>query len=59
MYGYIYKILCVPENKIYVGKHKWDKDYLDITYWGSGTAITKKIVEYGKVYFISKMLYNI
>ena len=56
MYGYIYKILCVPENKIYVGKHKWDKDYLDPNYWGSGTIITRKIIEYGKENFTREIL---
>lgn len=46
MYGYIYKITDLTNNKIYIGKHKYKKnDGIDKKYHGSGVIISKLFKE--------------
>lgn len=45
MYGYIYKITCLINNRSYIGQHK--SSVFDEKYWGSGTYIKKAINKYG------------
>lgn len=47
MIGYIYKITNLFNNKIYIGKHKYDKPELDESYITSGLLINKAINKYG------------
>ena len=47
MIGYIYKITNLHNNKIYIGKHKYDKPELDETYITSGLLINRAINKYG------------
>lgn len=49
MIGYIYKVTCLVNNKIYIGKHQ--KPEFDETYWGSGKAFSKALKKYGKENF--------
>lgn len=46
MYGYIYKITCISNNKIYIGQHK--SLQFDDRYYGSGTYIKRAVNKYGK-----------
>ena len=47
MYGYIYKFTNLLNNKVYIGKHKYDKPELDKKYLTSGVLINKSIHKYG------------
>lgn len=47
MYGYIYKIVNLKNNKIYIGKHKYNKPELDESYIASGITIKRSIAKYG------------
>lgn len=49
MYGYIYKITNLINNKIYIGKHK--SDSFDTNYWGSGVALNSAYKKYGRKNF--------
>jgi group I intron endonuclease len=51
---YIYKITNLINGKIYVGKHSHKKT--ENGYFGSGVAIKKGILKYGKVNFIKEIL---
>lgn len=56
MVGVIYKITCLVNNKIYVGKRltKYLKNFED--YYGSGTIIKKAVAKYGKANFKKEIL---
>ena len=54
MYGYIYETLNLINNKKYIGKHKCSE--FDPNYIGSGIALSKAIVKYGKENFLCKLL---
>ena len=47
MFGYIYKITNLINNKIYIGKHKYNKPELDPKYVTSGISINRAISKYG------------
>ena len=47
MYGYIYKITNLLNNKIYIGKHKYSKYELDESYITSGIIINQSISKHG------------
>lgn len=47
MFGYIYKITNNLNQKVYIGKHKYDKPELDKYYITSGKYITDSINKYG------------
>lgn len=47
MYGYIYKITNLLNNKIYIGKHKYSRPELDKNYITSGVIIKQSIKKYG------------
>lgn len=47
MYGYIYKFTNLINDKVYVGKHKYDKPRLDERYLTSGTLIKQSIDKHG------------
>lgn len=47
MYGYIYKITNLLNNKIYIGKHKYSEYKLDENYITSGTIINQSIEKNG------------
>ena len=55
-YGYIYKITNLINNKIYIGKHKTDKNVLDERYWGSGLHLSRALDYYGKEKFNREIL---
>lgn len=61
--GFIYKTTCLITKKIYVGKHEFSKDKrLNATYLGSGVALKRAVVKYGKENFkreILKVCYTI
>lgn len=56
MYGYIYKITNILNNKIYIGKHKYDKNELDKSYICSGIIIKKAIKKYGIEKFLIDLI---
>ena len=56
MYGYVYKTTNLINKKIYIGKHKTDKQTIDINYLGSGIHLTRAIKKYGKENFICEVL---
>jgi hypothetical protein len=45
--GYIYKITNTVNNHIYIGKHQFDKPYIDKNYKGSGSALLEAYKKYG------------
>lgn len=47
MFGYIYKITNLLNDKIYIGKHRYNKPELDDSYITSGLLINKAIQKYG------------
>ena len=47
MYGYIYKITNLLNNKIYIGKHKYSQYKLDENYITSGVIIKQSIEKNG------------
>lgn len=51
MYGYIYKIQNLTNNKQYIGKHKYPKCKLDPNYITSGKIVSEAIKYYGKENF--------
>lgn len=51
MYGYIYKITNLLNNKFYIGKHKYNKPELDESYFSSGKLINQSLNKYGKENF--------
>lgn len=57
MYGYIYKITCLINNRCYVGQHR--KSVFDEAYWGSSKNPEYKsdLKEYGKENFKREVLY--
>lgn len=55
MYGYIYKITNLINNKIYIGQHKADK-YEPEKYFGSGTALGLAIKKYGITNFKQELV---
>ena len=48
MYGYIYKFTLIPTGKYYIGKHKYNKNMIDESYWGSGKLWRREISQYDK-----------
>lgn len=56
MYGYIYKITNLIDNKFYIGKHKVKNDKFDEKYWGSGFHLKRAIKLYGKDNFNREVL---
>lgn len=56
MYGYIYKFTVKDTGKIYVGKHKFDKEELDENYWGGGIAWKNVLKKYGKNSIVREVL---
>lgn len=46
-YGYIYKITNQINGHYYIGKHKFNKPYLDKKYKGSGSLLKKSYEKYG------------
>lgn len=56
MYGYIYKITNLVNNKFYIGQHKSKK--FDKTYFGSGNLIQQAIKKYGLENFKVEILYR-
>lgn len=52
--GCIYITTCIPNGKIYVGRHEYD--HRDNYYLGSGTLLRKAINKYGKNNFKRKIL---
>ena len=53
----IYKITCLLNNKIYIGKHKTVN--LDDKYFGSGLELNKDIQKFGKEHFIFEVLIDL
>lgn len=51
MYGYIYLICNIVNNKIYVGQHKYSNPELDPKYEGSGIILQEAYKKYGKSNF--------
>lgn len=51
MYGYIYKITNLKNNKFYIGKHKYNKPELDENYFSSGKLINQSLNKYGRENF--------
>lgn len=49
MYFYVYKIICKPNKKIYIGKHQTEK--LNDSYFAGGYLIKKALKKYGKENF--------
>ena len=50
--GFIYKTTNLVNGKIYVGKHEFSKDKrLNSSYLGSGVALKRAIIKYGKENF--------
>ena len=56
MYGYIYKITNLVTQKIYIGKHKFDKPILDEKYFASGIYINKSLEKYGLDNFSKELI---
>lgn len=56
MFGYIYKITNLHNNKVYIGKHKYDKPELDESYIASGSLINKAINKYGLENFMRELV---
>ena len=56
MYGYIYKFTNLLNNKVYIGKHKYDKPELDKKYLTSGVLINKSIHKYGIQNFTHELI---
>lgn len=56
MYGYIYKITNLVNNKIYIGKHKYNTRELDPNYISSGVLINKAIQKYGIDNFLVELI---
>ena len=56
MYGYIYKFTNLLNNKVYIGKHKYDKLELDKKYLTSGILINKSIHKYGIQNFTHELI---
>lgn len=56
MYGYIYKIQCLINGKLYIGKHKYNKPYLDEKYIASGILINQSIKKYGIDNFTNEII---
>ena len=55
--GFIYKTTNCVNGKIYVGKHEFSKDKrLNSSYLGSGVALKKAIIKYGKENFKREIL---
>lgn len=54
-YGYVYLITNRLNLKMYVGMHKSNK--LDLSYYGSGTAISNAVRKYGKENFTIEVLH--
>jgi group I intron endonuclease len=52
-YGYVYKTICLLNNKIYIGQRKGD---FDREYLGSGLLIQRAIHKYGKDNFAVMIL---
>lgn len=50
MFGYIYKTICLINNKIYIGQ-KWSSIFLGNKYLGSGIYLKNAIKKYGKANF--------
>jgi hypothetical protein len=53
-YHYIYKTICIPTSKYYIGMHSTDS--LDDGYQGSGVIIKRSIKKYGKDNHITEIL---
>lgn len=56
MYGYIYKITNIINNKIYIGKHKYSKPELDPNYFASGKTINESLSKFGPDAFIKELI---
>lgn len=54
MFGYIYKITNILNNRVYIGQKK-SKVFVN-TYYGSGIAITEALKKYGKENFLVEVL---
>lgn len=54
MYGYIYLLTNIKNNKKYIGQHKSNK--IDYNYFGSGNLIKEAINQFGKENFIISIL---
>jgi len=54
MYGYVYKITNIINNKIYIGKRQ--SETFDEHYFGSGTIMKKVLEKYSKENFLRKIL---
>jgi len=57
MYYYVYQITNLINNKIYVGKHKSNKQPSENGYYGSGTQIKAAIKKYGIENFKKEVLF--
>lgn len=56
-FGYIYMITNNVNGHMYIGKHKFNKPYLDKSYWGSGTVhLQNAYNKYGKDNFTRSIL---
>ena len=55
-FGYIYKVTNLINGHLYIGKHKYDKPYIDQSYYGSGEILSKAYKRYGKENFSMEIL---
>lgn len=53
-YGYVYKITCLINGKIYIGQHKGSS--FDKKYFGSGTALRNSLRKYGRRNFLCEVI---
>lgn len=51
MYGYVYLTTNLINGKKYIGMHKWNKDTIDESYYGSGIHLVRALNQYGKENF--------
>ena len=53
-YGYVYKITCLVNGKIYIGQHKGSS--FDKRYFGSGKALRNSIKKHGRKNFLCEVI---
>ena len=56
-YGFVYKITCMQNNRIYIGKKCCSKGVKWQSYYGSSAELKADIKQYGKDSFRREILY--